>query len=246
MSHNAPYTAFLCISIPKMTLLPGTHHVFVWARKGMFNSWDRQPLLYTDESGNVSIVPKTHQLRRNFIFNSNFGQGGTNSGYCVDWDDASSEYNATDNVLIFGGFKLSGGSNRFVSGNLVVDGKLVDPQQAGCCPTPAQQAKVLSVNTTTVFGNTAVQSKGEFYSCAAPLPIDWWASHGNRFYNNTFYTPGSPDLPFKPSGCGTNGTTLAQWKAHGAYFDSGSTISAEITVAQLLALAKRKLGMQSE
>eukprot|EP01050_Picozoa_sp_SAG11_P043996 SAG11_NODE_21147_length_431_cov_0.870482_1_plen_63_part_01 len=63
----------------------------------MFNSWDRQPLLYTNEGGSVSIVPKTHQLRRNLIFNSNFGEGGTNSGYCVDWDDASSEYNATDN-----------------------------------------------------------------------------------------------------------------------------------------------------
>ena len=123
-------------------------------------------LLYTDESGSVSIVPKTHQLRRNLIFNSNFGEGGTNSGYCVDWDNASSEYNATDNVRVFGGFKLSGGSNRAVSGNLVVDGKLVDPQQAECCPTPAEQAKVLSINTTTVFGNTAVHLQGAFYSCA--------------------------------------------------------------------------------
>jgi hypothetical protein len=210
----------------------------------MFNSWDRQPLLYTDESGGVSIVPKMHQLRRNFIFNANFAAGGMNSGYCIDMDDASSEYNATGNVLVFGGFKLSDGSNRSVSGNLVVDGKLVDPQQAGCCPTPALRAGVLSINTTSVFGNTAVQSQGGFYSCAGPLPIAWWASHGNRFYDNTFYTPGSPSLPFKPSGCNTSGTTLAQWQAHGAYFDRGSTISSDITVAQLLTLARGKLGME--
>ena len=49
-------------------------------RQGMFNSWDRQPLLYTREPGGVlSIVPKTQQLRANFIFNANFN-GRTNSG----------------------------------------------------------------------------------------------------------------------------------------------------------------------
>ena len=101
-------------------------------RQGMFNSWDRQPLLYTREPGGVlSVVPKTQQLRANFIFNANFN-GRTNSGrrkttpfghrfvlntydrfaktgsgqnrkteafslagYAIDWDDASSEYNAT-------------------------------------------------------------------------------------------------------------------------------------------------------
>ena len=114
-------------------------------RQGMFNSWDRQPLLYTREPGGVlSIVPKTQQLRANFIFNANFN-GRTNSGrrkttpfghrfvlntydrfaktgsgqnrkteafslagYAIDWDDASSEYNATgaetfpqEDVLLF-------------------------------------------------------------------------------------------------------------------------------------------------
>ena len=166
VSHNTPCTACLRIPTVQMTLLARHTSAALFRSKGMFNSWDREPLLYTNESGSVSIVPKTHQLRRNLIFNSNFGEGGTNSGYCVDWDNASSEYNATDNVRVFGGFKLSGGSNRAVSGNLVVDGKLVDPQQAECCPTPAEQAKVLSINTTTVFGNTAVHLQGAFYSCA--------------------------------------------------------------------------------
>ena len=101
----------------------------LFVRQGMFNSWDRQPLLYTRERGVLSIVPKTQQLRANFILNANFN-GRSNSGakngllgtyhgstkndrfaktgsgqnrkteaflagYAVDWDDASSEYNAT-------------------------------------------------------------------------------------------------------------------------------------------------------
>lgn len=103
-----------------------------------------------------------------------------------------------------------------VTGNLVVEGKLVDPQQSG-------GDLVLSINTTAVFGNTAVRSQGSlagghgFYSCSAPLPFVWWASHGNRYYNNTFFTPGSPNLPFTTSGCNTTGTTLAQWQALGVW-----------------------------
>ena len=37
-----------------------------------FNSWDRDPLLYTAEDGSLSVTPKTHQLRGNLIFNANF------------------------------------------------------------------------------------------------------------------------------------------------------------------------------
>ena len=65
-----------------------------------------------------------------------------------------------------------------------------DPQQAGGNRVP-------SVNTTTVFDNIAVNPNGNFYSCASPLPLPWWNEHGNRFWNNSFFTPGSPSLPFK-------------------------------------------------
>ena len=44
----------------------------------------------------------------------------------------------------------------------------------------AAAAAAAAINTTAVFGNTAVQSQGGFYSCAAPLPIAWWAIHGNH------------------------------------------------------------------
>ena len=64
-----------------------------------------------------------------------------------------------------------------------------DPQQAGGNRVP-------SVNTTTVFDNIAVNPNGNFYSCASPLPLPWWNEHGNRFWNNSFFTPGSPSLPF--------------------------------------------------
>ena len=201
----------------------------------MFNSWDRNPLLYTAEDGSTSVTPKTHQLRSNFILNANF-RGATQSGYCFDWDDASSNYNATGNVLVFGGVKLSGGSNRSVSGNLVVAGKLADPQQAG-------GNKVPSVNTTAVFDNIAVNPNGNFYSCASPLPLPWWVRHGNWFFNNTFYTPGSPSLPFVTTGCNVSGTTLRAWQSRGPNFDGGSTIASGLTMPQLIALARSKLGI---
>ena len=47
---------------------------------------DRQPILHEDEAGRLALNPRTHQLRRNFIFNRNF-LGDTHSGYAIDYDD---------------------------------------------------------------------------------------------------------------------------------------------------------------
>ena len=49
----------------------------------MFNSWDRQPVVHDDDAGDVALNPRTHQIRRNFIFNRNW-LGRTNSGYSID------------------------------------------------------------------------------------------------------------------------------------------------------------------
>ena len=38
------------------------------------------------EAGRLALNPRTHQLRRNFIFNRNF-LGDTHSGYAIDYDD---------------------------------------------------------------------------------------------------------------------------------------------------------------
>lgn len=69
---------------------------------GMFNSWDRQPYLYDgDVEGEVLLAPRPHQIHGNMIFNKNFaGDGATNSGYAFDYDDGSSQYNASGNVMV--------------------------------------------------------------------------------------------------------------------------------------------------
>jgi hypothetical protein len=63
------------------------------------------------EGKSVGINPQTHQLRQNFIFNRNW-LGQTSSGYSVDYDDGSSQYNATANFLVYGAFKVRDGINR--------------------------------------------------------------------------------------------------------------------------------------
>jgi hypothetical protein len=61
--------------------------------------------VHDDDAGHVALNPATHELRRNFIFNRNW-LGTTNSGYSVDYDDGSSQYNATANFLVYGAFKV--------------------------------------------------------------------------------------------------------------------------------------------
>ena len=93
---------------------------------GMFNSWDRQPIVHDDVAGEVALNPLTHQIHKNFIFNRNW-LGSTNSGYSIDYDDGSSQYNATHNFLVYGAFKVRDGINRAHSHNIIY-GKPADYQ----------------------------------------------------------------------------------------------------------------------
>lgn len=112
----------------------------------MFNSWDRQPIVHDGESGGPSgkyaIDAATHQLRRNFIMNKNW-LGTTNSGYSVDWDDGSSQYNATGNLLVYGAFKVRDGISRRMTNN-VIYGKPADYQCDGYNSTVFQHNTVIS------------------------------------------------------------------------------------------------------
>lgn len=47
---------------------------------GMFNSWDRQPIVHKDATGAIALDPATHQIRKNLIFNKNW-IGGTKSKF---------------------------------------------------------------------------------------------------------------------------------------------------------------------
>ena len=167
-----------------------------------------------------------HRIVGNFIFNKNYATTrATRSGYAIDYDDGSSMYTASSNVLVHGGFKIRDGVNRSHENNLVIGARLADPQVAG-------------FNSTLLNRNVAVNSNGEFYACVGDA-----FGGGTTAAVNTFFTPGSPGLPFQQGCKGGSGYTLAAWQANGHNYDAGSTVSANVTTAQLLQWAKERLGM---
>lgn len=116
----------------------------------MFNSWDRQPIIHDSDGseggGRYAIDPTTHQLRRNFIMNTNW-IGTTHSGYSIDWDDGSSQYNATANFLVYGAFKVRDGISRSMTDNLIY-GKPADYQCDGFNSTIFQRNTVIGSQIT--------------------------------------------------------------------------------------------------
>ena len=192
---------------------------------GMFNSWDRQPYLYStvdnDPTSPVAITPMPHQLRNNFCLNKNFATNHqTRSGYCFDFDDGSSQYNSTGNVMYAGGFKVRDGVNRTQVGNLVVAGRVADLQVKG-------------FDSNVVTNNINIDDSGEFYNCVG----DAFAK-GSLAANNQYISP--PNAGFKP-GCTEACGSLECWQKAG--YDAGSTYSAEVTEEQILGWAKGLLSM---
>ena len=199
---------------------------------GMFNSWDRQPYLYSDDATSATrLSPKRHQIHRNLCFNHNYATTGkTRSGYCFDYDDGSSQYNATANVMVGGGFKIRDGVNRSHADNLVVNGRLADPQVAG-------------FNSTTLTGNIVLDPSGSFYSCVGDAFADGTIASGN-----SFYVPGTAAgaAPRFMPGCGSackGDPTLSCWQKHGAGYDGGSTIGGDVSVDKVIGWAKERLRM---
>jgi len=77
-----------------------------------------------------------------------------------------------------------------------------------------------------------------FYACDGTA----FAGYGVQAANNRYFLPNQPALPFQPSGCvAEKVATLQQWQAMG--LDKGSTISSNVTQAQMLQWAKDRLGM---
>ena len=124
-----------------------------------------------------------------------------------------------------GGFKVRDGVNRSHAHNLVIGATLANPQIAG-------------FDSTTLVENVAVNSNGDFYECVGDA-----FGGGTVAANNAFYTPGNPKLPFRQGCAGGSGGTLAAWQANGGNYDAGSTISANVTTAQLLQWARLRLGL---
>lgn len=191
---------------------------------GAFNSWDRQPFLYspTDrESGVLGLSPETHLLWGNFIFNTNF-IGSAHGLYCIDHDDGSSQYDDRGNVLVYGGIKYRDGVNRTAIENLVV----------------YSIGAAFQVNgfQTDIFSNNTVILNGDAYTCVGH------AFPGVTTANNIFYTPNDTSLAFHTDGCSVHEDTLEQWQQQ-CKCDKGSMVKSEITAQQILDMAASLLGM---
>ena len=192
---------------------------------GPFNSWDRQPWLWskTDMPGSdLELSPATHQLKNNFIFNTNF-LGISHGLYCIDHDDGSSQYNDTGNVLVYGGIKYRDGVNKSASGNLVV-------YSLGAA------FQVNGFLTDSFFDNTVILNGGPGYTCVGN------AVPGVTTMENRFFTPSDKNLSFRTSGCKVDGTTLKEWQK-GCKCDQDSTISSDVTLQEIVSMASELLGL---
>lgn len=187
---------------------------------GMFNSWDRQPYVYKNplsESDGWQLTPAVHQLRGNLIFNTNF-KGSTRSGYCIDLDDGSSQYNITGNVMVYGGVKVRDGIVRLIASNLFVySHSPVDWQIAG-------------FNSSVFERNFVVTSSGIAYVCIGAAFNCGTTQDCVKTDANTFITPYKQPLPFLTGGCKSDvraQKTLAAWQAEG--HDQGSKMTSDLT-----------------
>eukprot|EP00040_Diaphanoeca_grandis_P016432 m.84756 g.84756 ORF g.84756 m.84756 type:complete len:1009 (-) comp25800_c0_seq1:252-3278(-) len=185
---------------------------------GQFNSWDRQPIVRGDATSGYEIVPKTHHLNKNFILNINF-LGVTHSGYSVDYDDGSSQYNATNNFLVYGAFKVRDGINRAHSHNLIY-GKPADYQCDG-------------FNSTSFEHNTVIDTSIKF-GCVGTAFGPLGTYNSVKQNNNNYFTPNNTAMPF--SACGNS---LKELQTAG--YEVGSTISANLTVNQIINMAREML-----
>jgi hypothetical protein len=168
-------------------------------------------------------------------------------------DDESSQYNDTDNVLVYGGIKYFDGINRTATKNLVIMPGLYGAIR-GCLSLPVGLGgRNFSGHFSHWTDNTCVQPATGFpYECV-----------GSPFFNktdrvdvrdNTFYRInasaeqveewGQACRCWPPAKSGVGPCpyrNFSQWQAAG--HDKGSKIETELPMARLLAMARAKLGM---
>lgn len=204
--------------------------------------------------GKLLISPLTQTIANNLIFNVNF-HGQSCGSIALDHDDESSQYNDTENVLVFGGIKFFDGINRHASKNLIVYPYAAKSAGAPCFHALNAQRN-LSSHFSHFFENDCVMRATDFpYNCGAgPAPF-YNKTDRVDVHSNTFYrlnpTAGQDVTDWSQAcGCWPNPKlagpcpikNFSDWQARG--LDIGSTIKTELPDAALLAMAKAKLGMK--
>eukprot|EP01050_Picozoa_sp_SAG11_P002575 SAG11_NODE_132_length_15459_cov_61.061979_5_plen_262_part_00 len=231
---------------------------------GVTNSWDRQPMLYTDpKTGAVVTAPATRTIMQNFIFRNSF-RGPTSNKWGLDKDDGSSNYDEAGNVIMYGGIKDRDGLWRVVRDNLIVF-----PERMPHFVDTTQTFMAMAFQTNE-FGfdffqnNTVISTSGFIYACSAKGNSAFPPTNASNLRGNTFIYPtlhggataAAVTLPFQGSGCMMNdggsiaagarpaelagAATFAAWQAAG--FDAGSIQEASLATAeQLVAMVGRWL-----
>ena len=193
------------------------------------------------------MKPEILKIQRNLILNKDYQYGSTNSDWSIDHDDASSFFEDSNNVMVYGSHKWRDGVHKWYFENLYVT-----PADAGENAQWGIGWYCLNTNSSKFYNNTFVSwtGTGKFhYVWSTPFP-----SSDFDVSDNTYYTPGSPSLPFsvagggtmnppgspKPKGPSSGIKALADWQSYTAN-DRGSTISADFDLARTVALAEQYL-----
>lgn len=188
------------------------------------NSWDRDPMLYTDTTG----APST--TRDYDVVESNFFWANYHSLGAVDNDDGSSYYRVQNNVFLYGdgGQKADfEGHDDVAEGNLYAFIRYVTHNGYGSTiGTPGKG--VLPGHEHYCTGNVAVLTSDGAYA----LPI--CSGDGKTVMgNNTVYTPTG-----NVTECGV---PLAAWQAAGNDAGTVALSYADTTAGALVALARGKV-----
>eukprot|EP01065_Artemidia_motanka_P001873 TRINITY_DN10870_c0_g4_i7.p1 TRINITY_DN10870_c0_g4~~TRINITY_DN10870_c0_g4_i7.p1 ORF type:complete len:835 (+),score=316.39 TRINITY_DN10870_c0_g4_i7:49-2553(+) len=201
---------------------------------GSTNSWDRSPMVWYDDAGELVTAPETRRIARNFVFRNSF-RGPTSNKWCLDKDDGSSDYLEEGNVLVYGAIKDRDGLSRVAAGNLFLYPDKMPFEDT----TNTHDAMAFQVNEyqwDSFVNNTVVSDLGAVYECTSPFSAAGNPTTGN----NTFVTPNNTALPFSAGNCVKGVKTFEQWQALG--HDAGSKQASTVLSADgAVAMARRWL-----
>ena len=143
---------------------------------------------------------------------------------CPFWLRAgSSQYNASANFLVYGGFKVRDGINRAHSGNLIYGGKAADYQCDGYNSTSFNDNTVIG----TIVGGKATGDIG--FNCVGKAFGAQGSYNSVSQSNNRYFGDGL-------RACGMG---LAALQAAG--YERGSSLAADLSVDAALAMARAML-----
>jgi hypothetical protein len=215
---------------------------------GVFNTWDRQTILWAGEGGKASTDPLPNIVDSNLLLSNYFSTFG------LDSDDGSNTYVVTNNFILYSGSKSLMGYNKHFINNSYIYPDYYPAMHAtpflagageGLWP-PEGKPLACSANLATApftasglqdqwWNNTCVANSGrifKFGSCNASNPTDGGIPYPMK--QNTYLLNASYALK-----CGGETWNLSQAQAMG--LEEGSVVEPLPTIQQLVDMARSLL-----